>query len=87
MSRPCFSFRPNLKNEEHRRAWEILCAVPKGARTHFVAQAIVQSVQEERLQQMIREELKQVCVQQEPEKPQGIPQEMLGFLGSLMQEE
>ena len=87
MSRPCFSFRPNLKNGEHRKAWEVLCAIPKGTRTDFVVRAILECVQEERLQKMIREELKQVCAKPESEQPHGIPQEMLGFLGSLMQEE
>ena len=87
MSRPCFSLRPNLKNEEHRKAWEVLCAIPKGTRTDFVVRAILECVQEERLQRLIREELKQVCAKPESEQSQGIPQEMLGFLGSLMQEE
>ena len=87
MSRPCFSFRPNLKNERHRKAWETLSAIPKGTRTDFMVQAILERVQEERFIRLFREELKQVCVRAEPEPQPGIPQEMLGFLGRLTQEE
>ena len=28
-------FRPNLQNEEHRRAWEILQAVPEAKKAPF----------------------------------------------------
>ena len=40
MSRPRFSFRPNLQNEEHRKAWDILQSVPEGQRNTFIAREI-----------------------------------------------
>ena len=58
MNRPLFGFRPNLQNERHRRAWEILQAVPDGQKNAFLKQ---------------------------PEE--AIPQEMMGFLGSLLGED
>ena len=30
MTRPVYSFRPNLKNPEHQRAWEKFQSVPEG---------------------------------------------------------
>ena len=39
MNRPLFGFRPNLQNERHRRAWEILQAVPDGQKNAFLVQA------------------------------------------------
>ena len=36
MNRPLFGFRPNLQNERHRRAWEILQAVPDGQKNAFL---------------------------------------------------
>lgn len=43
MNRPLFGFRPNLQNERHRRAWEILQAVPDGQKNAFLVQAILES--------------------------------------------
>ena len=43
MSRPLFMFRPNLQNEEHRRAWEILQAVPEGQKNAFLVQVILEN--------------------------------------------
>ena len=42
MNRPLFGFRPNLQNERHRRAWEILQAVPDGQKNAFLVQAILE---------------------------------------------
>ena len=41
MTRPQFTFRPNLQKEEHRRAWEILQAVPERQKSAFLVQAIL----------------------------------------------
>ena len=46
MSRPRFSFRPNLQNEEHRKAWDILQSVPEGQRNTFIARAILENVRQ-----------------------------------------
>ena len=43
MKRPKFMFRPNLQNADHRRAWELLQAVPNGQKSAFLVQAILQS--------------------------------------------
>ena len=91
MSRPLFMFRPNLQNEEHRRAWEILQAVPDGQKNAFLVQAILESEEkktfESTLRRVLREELQ--AVPSPPVKPpeDAVPQEMMGFLGSLMGEE
>lgn len=47
MNRPLFGFRPNLQNERHRRAWEILQAVPDGQKNAFLVQAILESEEKE----------------------------------------
>ena len=41
MSRPLFGFRPNLRNKAHRKAWEILQAVPERQKSAFLVQAIL----------------------------------------------
>ena len=91
MTRPRFSFRPNLRSEEHRRAWDALQAVPEGSRNAFLVQAILQSVRQETLEdslrRVIREELKAVPSQPVEQPKEAIPQEMLRFLGTLLEEE
>ena len=54
MSRPVFSFRPNLENPEHVRAWEILKRVPEGQKNLFLVRAILQKDQTRHLEEMIR---------------------------------
>ena len=91
MSRPLFMFRPNLQNEEHRRAWGILQAVPEGQKNAFLVQVILENAQREELEtilrRVLREELKAVPSQPVPQQEEAIPQEMMGFLGSLLEEE
>lgn len=78
MNRPIFMFRPNLRNEDHRRAWAILQAVPEGQKSIFLMQAILESertnVLEITLRRVLREELKAVpsrpAVQQEETIPE-----------------
>ena len=79
MSRPRFSFRPNLQNEEHRKAWDILQSVPEGQRNTFIARAILENT----LRRVLREELQASPVQRESGQEDTIPQEMLRFLDSL----
>ena len=91
MSRPVFSFRPNLKNPEHEKAWRILQDVPAGQRNQYLVEVILK--QEERgalkrlIQEAVREELKSgsmerlpACVKEE------IPDQMLDFLFQMEQE-
>ena len=91
MTRLRFSFRPNLQNEEHRKAWEILQSVPEGQKNAFLVRAILATEQQRELEatlrRVLREELKAVPSQPVEQPEEAIPQEMLGFLGTLLGEE
>ena len=88
MNRPLFGFRPNLQNERHRRAWEILQAVPDGQKNAFLVQAILESQEKETfettLRRVLREELQAVPSQPVQQPEETIPPEMLSFLNTLM---
>ena len=91
MSRPVFSFRPNLKNSEHEKAWQILQDVPAGQRNQYLVDVILE--QEERgtlkrlIQEAVREELKSGDVEQMPaQEKEEIPDQMLDFLFQMEQE-
>ena len=81
-------FRPNLRNEEHRRAWEILQAVPEGRKSAFLVKAILDCARqdglESALRRILREELQAVPSQPAQQPEETIPPEMLGFLNTLM---
>ena len=47
MSRPVFSFRPNLKNPEHEKAWRILMDVPAGQRNQYLVDVILEKEERE----------------------------------------
>ena len=91
MNRPLFGFRPNLQNERHRRAWEILQAVPDGQKNAFLVQAIWRAKKRKPLKLpcggVLREELQAVPSQPVKQPEEAIPQEMMGFLGSLLGED
>ena len=91
MTRPLYMFRPNLQNEDHRKAWEILQAVPEGQKSAFLVRAILATEQQRELEatlrRVLREELKAVPFQPVPQQEEAIPKEMMGFLGSLLGEE
>lgn len=91
MTRTRFSFRPNLQNRDHRRAWEILQAVPEGQKSAFLVRAILETTRKDELEttlrRVLREELKAVPSQPVQQPEEAIPQEMMGFLGSLLGEE
>ena len=85
-----FSFRPNMDNTEHRQAWEILNSVPEGQKNQILVKAIIKSREGEYLEQIIRqavrEEMRNGAPLQEQEMgkaPEGIPEQMLGFLEQL----
>ena len=90
MTRPRFSFRPNLRDEEHRRAWAALQAVPEGRRNAFLVRAILQSAREDDLEdclrRVLREELRTLPPRPEGAQDAAIPQEMLGFLSDLLKD-
>ena len=50
MNRPHFLFRPNMQNEDHRRAWRLLQEAPEGQKSAFIVRAILQMDQEDRLE-------------------------------------
>ena len=90
MNRPIFMFRPNLRNPEHRKAWEILQNVPEGQKNAFLVQAVLGTVQKEELEHLlrriIREKIQAVPVSAASREDK-IPQEMIGFLDSLLEDE
>ena len=90
MNRPIFMFRPNLRNPEHRKAWEILQNVPEGQKNAFLVQGVLRTVQKEELEHLlrriIREEIQAVPVSAASREDK-IPQEMIGFLDSLLEDE
>lgn len=90
MNRPIFMFRPNLRNSEHRKAWEILQNVPEGQKNAFLVQAVLGTVQKEELERLlrrvIREEIQAVPVSAASQEDK-ISQEMMGFLDSLLEDE
>lgn len=99
MSRERYTFRPSAQLDSHRRAWAYLQAVPDGQRNDFLVRAILRvredTVLEETLRRVLREELQADSLRPEnvPEKKPAakppdttIPQEMLSFLGDLMQD-
>ena len=59
MSRPVFSFRPNLKNPEHEKAWQILMEVPKGQRNQYLVDVILEKDERETLRKLIQETVRE----------------------------
>ena len=90
-ARPRFSFRPNLQNDDHRKAWEILQSVPEGQKSAFLVKAILDSARQDALEstlrRILREELQAVPSQPVQQLEEAIPPEMLGFLNTLMDDE
>lgn len=93
VSRPVFSFRPNLEHPDHKKAWEILQRVPEGQKNRFVVDAILKVQEtaylEEVIRRAVRDEVKGGSVtqsvgqgMQEPQK-QEIPSQMLDFLSQI----
>ena len=54
MSRPAFLFRPDLRKDDHRQAWEMLDAQPSGFKNEFLTQAILCTKRQEALESMLR---------------------------------
>lgn len=91
MSRPVFSFRPNLKNPEHEKAWQILMEVPKGQRNQYLVDVILEKEERETLrkliQETVREELKSGSMERLAAcEKEEIPDQMLDFLFQMEQE-
>ncbi|BFK28360.1 MAG: hypothetical protein E6124_24700 [Blautia producta] len=91
MSRPVFSFRPNLKNSEHEKAWKLLMEVPAGQRNQYLVDVILEKEERETLrkliQETVREELKSGDMERIPAREKKeIPGQMLDFLFQMEQE-
>lgn len=93
VSRPVFSFRPNLEHPDHKKAWEILQGIPEGQKNRFLVDAILKGAEaaylEKVIRKTVREELKggsvTQSVGQEMQEPpnEEIPSQMLDFLSQI----
>lgn len=88
--RPQFVFRPNLRCEDDRRAWQLLQAAPDGDRKALIVRALLQSEQEHRLEEAVRrtvrEELEKTQIAfaaPQPQDSKEIPKAALDFLATL----
>ena len=91
MSRPVFSFRPNLKNPEHEKAWQLLMEIPAGQRNQYLVDVILEQEERETLkrliQEAVREELKSGDVERmSAQEKEEISGQMLDFLFQMEQE-
>ena len=89
--RPQFVFRPNLRCEDDRRAWQLLQAAPDGNRKALIVRALLQSEQEHRLEETVRravrEELEKAQIAFAAPPPQdgkGIPKAALDFFSNIV---
>ena len=73
-------FRPNLQNEDHRRAWALLQAVPEGQKSAFLVKAILNSARQDALESTLRRILREELHAYRDE----LVISMLGFLNTLM---
>ena len=91
MSRPLFIFRPNLQNKDHLQAWEILQGGPAGQEKAVGGQGSQETARKEELEttmrRVLREELQAAPCKPVPQQEETSPQEMMGFLDSLLGEE
>jgi hypothetical protein len=90
MKRPQYVFRPNLSDQQHRRAWALLQQTPSAKRKEFLVQAILATEQTDRLEKsirkVVREELQATSIttsvsSQPPAN--AIPDSALNFLSTL----
>lgn len=92
MKRPVFSFRPNMENAQHKRAWEILQGVPDGQKNSYLVQVILQDEKGNHLEEMIRRAVREeiggnTAGQQNVRKQDNLPGNMLEFLSRIEQED
>lgn len=96
MKRPVFSFRPNMENPDHRKAWEILSGIPNGQKNLFLVRAILKEQDTEYLQKVIRktvrEELENRSIEgnrmselRKQDHVEEVPEQVLDFI-SMLQE-
>ena len=93
MTRPVYSFRPNLKNPEHQKAWEKFQSVPEGQKNQYLVQAILEKENrkwmEEIIQKTIKESVRELNIcggaEQSGTNPpsEDIPDQMMDFLSQM----
>ena len=93
MTRPVYSFRPNLKNPEHQRAWEQFQSVPEGQKNQYLVQAILEKEDRKWLEEVIQKTIKEsvqelgICgtAEQSTTKlsSEEIPDQMMDFLSQM----
>ena len=91
MSRPVFSFRPNLRTRSMKKRGRVLMEVPKGQRNQYLVDVILEKEERETLrkliQETVREELKSGSMERLPAcEKEEIPGQMLDFLFQMEQE-
>ena len=59
MTRPVYSFRPNLKNPEHQKAWEKFQSVPEGQKNQYLVQAILEKEDRKWMEEIIQKTIKE----------------------------
>ena len=87
MTRPVYSFRPNL------RAWEKFQSVPEGQKSQYLVQAILEKEDRKWLEEVIQKTIKEsvrelgICgtTEQLKTKPSSeeIPDQMMDFLSQM----
>ncbi len=93
MTRPVYSFRPNLKNPEHKKAWEKFQSVPEGQKNQYLVRAILEKEDrkwmEEIIQKTIKESVRELNIcgsaEQSGTNPpaEDIPDQMMDFLSQM----
>ena len=93
MTRPVYSFRPNLKNPEHQKAWKKFQSVPEGQKNQYLVQAILEKEDrkwmEEIIQKTIKESVRELNICGGPEQSgtnppaEDIPDQMMVFLSQM----
>ena len=93
MTRPVYSFRPNLKNPAHQRAWEKFQSVPEGQKSQYLVQAILEKEDrkwmEEVIQKTIKESVRELGICGTTEQSttklssEEIPDQMMDFLSQM----
>lgn len=88
MKRQQFLFRPNPNSKLHQQAWKYLKAVPSGQKNAYLVQAILEFESKKELESTLRRILEDSGRAGTKEtSPVSVPQEVLDFLGGLMEEQ
>ena len=80
MTRPVYSFRPNLKNPEHKKAWEKFQSVPEGQKNQYLVQAILEKEDRKWMEGIIQKTIEQSGTNPPSED---IPDQMMDFLSQM----